>query len=342
MSALLDTSNGRVNMAYIGDVPWHRSGAPMLAGMSIDEWVKAAGLGFGVNKAPVYAVIDGKAVAVPNRAALYRDDTGAILGTASKSHFKVVQPREVVEFFRDLTAELGFNMETAGSLKGGQRIWGLASNGGQVRVRGNDVVKPYLLCATAYDGVQARSTEALFTTERVVCHNTLSIAVAEGEREAATDDEAKAEGRPVGRIAIPHSKEVNWDYMKAQLGLFTEAVAQFEERANRLAERTVTQAEAMQFIATLFASYREDGKTLTPQSQRVMAAVADAYHRSPGSELRSADGTAWGLVNAVTYFVDHKAPARSDDNRLNSAWFGAGNDKKREAEALAVNMLLAA
>ena len=341
MSALLDMSNGRVNMAYTGETPWHQSGSLLRPDATMEEWVEAAGLGFGVNKAPIYAVIDGRSVAVPNRAALFRDDTGAILGTASKSHFKVVQPREVVEFFRDLTAELGFRMETAGSLKGGQRIWGLASNGGEVRVRGNDVVKPYLLCATAYDGVQARATEAIFTTTRVVCHNTLSIAYFEGEAEAGADEEAKKAGKPVSRIAIPHSQDVDWDAMKSALGLFTEAVAQFEERANRLAERSVTQAEATAFIETLFASYREDG-SLTPQSKRVMEAVVEAYHRSPGSGLRSADGTAWGLVNAVTYFVDHKAPARSAENRLNSAWFGAGNEKKKQAEDLAVRMLLAA
>jgi hypothetical protein len=50
-----------------------------------------------------------------------------------------------------------------------------------------------------------------------------------------------------------------------------------------------------------------------------------------GASMASANDTAWGLVNAVTQYVDHERRARSSDNRLDSAWFGAGASIKQKA-----------
>ena len=50
-----------------------------------------------------------------------------------------------------------------------------------------------------------------------------------------------------------------------------------------------------------------------------------------GAELLAAKETAWGLLSAVTEFVDHEKQARSQDNRLDSAWFGQGAALKQRA-----------
>jgi phage/plasmid-like protein (TIGR03299 family) len=356
---MIDMSNGRANIAYAGATPWHGLGAKLEPSESVDVWCKAAGLDFTVAKAPLFAAIPtgspdaGDKIDLlagvemsryANKLAMYRTDTKALLGLASESHHKTVQPREIVEFYRDLVAELGMKLEVAGSLRGGARVWALARNGKSMRIRGQDEVLPYVLAATAFDGV--RSTEFCFTTVRVVCNNTLRMVYNEmdskdvGEFESETSNGSKA--KSVSRIAVPHSQSVNWDAVKASLGLWTKAAEQFEESAQRLAVRPVTVAEASEFVATLFAAYKDDGKTLTTQSKNTIAAVVAAYKQGPGSNLRSADGTAWGLVNAVTYHVDHAGRARNADNRLDSAWFGAGDAKKSAALKLAEEMLLAA
>jgi phage/plasmid-like protein (TIGR03299 family) len=87
----------------------------------------------------------------------------------------VVQPKEVLEFYRDLTEVSGYELETAGVLKAGRKFWALARTGKESALKGNDVVKGYLLLATSCDGTLA--TTATPTTIRVVCNNTLSIAL---------------------------------------------------------------------------------------------------------------------------------------------------------------------
>ena len=358
MSALIDMSNGRANIAFTGETPWHGLGTRIAEGTPVEDWIVAAGLDFEVAKAPIFAAIptgdpeDGTKIDLfagasltrfKNKAGLYRKDTKALLGLASDSHFQIVQPREICEFYRDLAAELGINITVAGSLREGARVWALAKNGRTMRIRGQDEVVPYILLATAFDG---RGTEACFTTVRVVCNNTLGMVYEEMDSGDALEHEStKSDGskvKSVGRIAIPHSQEFRADEVKAKLGLWTKAAEQFEEAAQRLAVRAVTEAEASEFIARLFASYKEDGKTLTTQSKNTIAAVVGSYRQGPGSQFKSAEGTAWGLVNAVTFYVDHASRARSTDNRLNSAWFGAGANMKAEAMKLAKDMLLAA
>ncbi|MBN0134206.1 DUF932 domain-containing protein, partial [Pseudomonas aeruginosa] len=88
---------------------------------------------------------------------------------------QVVQPREVLEFYRDLTQVSGYELETAGVLKGGRKFWALARTGQNTSLKGNDLVNGYLLLATSCDGTLA--TTATPTTVRVVCNNTLTIAV---------------------------------------------------------------------------------------------------------------------------------------------------------------------
>src|SRR3546814_20756798 len=116
--------------------------------------------------------------AFPEQKVLYRSDTKAPLAVVSK-RFQVVQPGEILEFYRDLTEVGGFELETAGVLRGGRKFWALARTGQSVSLKGRDRVDGYLLLATACDGTLA--TTAQFTSVRVVCNNTLSIALGDNQ-----------------------------------------------------------------------------------------------------------------------------------------------------------------
>jgi hypothetical protein len=70
-------------------------------------------------------------------------------------------------------------------------------------------------------------------------------------------------------------------------------------------------------------------------SDRFSKAIAEA----PGAHLESARGMLWGLVQGVTRDVDFQLPSRSQDNRLNKAWFGEGAAIKQRAWQRAVEML---
>lgn len=105
---------------------------------------------------------------------LYRSDTLASLSVVSK-RYNVVQPHEVLHFYQDLVQAGRFELETAGVLKGGRMLWALAKTGQDMRLNGGDIVKYYLLLATSCDGTLC--TTAQFTSLRVVCNNTLQMAL---------------------------------------------------------------------------------------------------------------------------------------------------------------------
>jgi phage/plasmid-like protein (TIGR03299 family) len=176
MSHMIDETTGTAAIAYAGATPWHGLGQALTPGQSIETWTKEAGLDYTVLESPV--MYDSPAASVPqvwpNRKVLHRSDTGAPLAVVS-DNYNVVQPSAVMGFFSELVRIGGFEMETAGALSDGRRVWALAKVGDAAPVVDGDLVKPYILLGTSYDGTMA--TVAKFTAIRVVCNNTITAAV---------------------------------------------------------------------------------------------------------------------------------------------------------------------
>lgn len=319
MAHLIDMSNGRANMAYVGDKPWHGLGSELTVGADIDQWRVEAGLNWAVQRTPVMYRPNGAVVYVKGESeVLYRDDTMGQLGIVSE-RYKIVQPAEVLEFFRDVVGVGGMTLETAGSLDSGKKVWALAKTGETFSIKGQDKVEGYLLLSTSFDGSMA--TRAQFTSVRVVCNNTLSIATANTK----------------GAIVIPHSAQFDARGVKIDLGILDGAFNTFEDQANALADRKLSNKEAMALLTQIMvagfdpeAAKAEETVLSTKRTNQIMT-VFDLYQRAGmGSNLKSADGTAWGLVNAVTEYVDHQA-SRNTNNRFRSAQFGAGATMKTDA-----------
>jgi phage/plasmid-like protein (TIGR03299 family) len=294
---------------------WHGLGGETPADASLDVWARNAGMDFEILGAPVQFDAAGALATFGGRRVLYRSDNAAPLGLVS-DRYKVVQPREVLEFFRDLTQAGGYQLETAGVLGEGGKYWALATNGQSVNLSG-DVIKPYLLLATACDGSLA--TTADFTSVRVVCQNTLSMAV-----DGATT-----------AIKVRHTTKFDARDVKRQLGI-DETFEQFVAQVDRLATRHIADRDAADVLWQLFAA-DQDANNRTPQAlpkqtrdkiEGVWSLYQGAGH---GAELATARGTAWGVLNAVTQYVDHETRAHNRENRLASAWFGAGKALKNRA-----------
>ncbi len=304
------------SMAYSGEAPWHGLGNRLDRKQPIDVWAKQSGLAFNILEAPVHyqartARSAGTLMTFPDNKVLYRSDTKAALSVVS-DRYQVVQPREILEFYRDLTKVSGFELETAGSLKGGRKVWALAKTGQSSALKGNDTINGYLLLATACDGSLA--TTAQFTSIRVVCNNTLAVALANGS----------------GAVKVPHSTMFDPAAVKKQLGISISSWDSFMYRMKTLSERKVKAQEANNYFLRVF----KDGvdPTAQPGQERALKAVQELYEgRGRGAELTSASGTAFGLLNAVTEYVDHQRRARSTDHRLDSAWFGQGATLKQKA-----------
>ena len=304
------------SIAFKGTTPWHGLGNHLTENQPIEVWAQQAGMDWNIREASVRFVAehDAKISSIhtfPENKVLFRSDTNAPLSVVSQ-RYQVVQPREILEFYRDLTEISGFELETAGVLKGGRKIWALAKTGQSTALRGNDVTNGYVLLATACDGTLA--TTAQFTSIRVVCNNTLAVALAGG----------------TGAVKVPHSTSFDPEAVKKQLGISVSSWDEFMYRMKTLSERKVKSVEAERYFLRVFTDHST--KAVGQTNERALAKALSLFDgQGKGSDLDSAKGTAFGLLNAVTEFVDHERRARSIDHRLESAWFGQGAAIKQKA-----------
>ncbi len=314
-------------MAYQGETPWHGLGSQLPPKQPLEVWAKQAGMDWSIRETPVCYRTNGidhdhTVLTFEDQKVLYRSDTGSALSVVG-DRYRVVQPREVLEFYRDLTDVFGYELETAGVLKGGRKLWALARTGQDAMLKNQDTVCSYLLLATSCDGTLA--TMATPTTVRVVCNNTLAVAL-KGANNV---------------VKVPHSTTFDPMAVKKQLGIATSQWAAFLYRIQSMANRTVKSSEASTYFENVLNLPSHGSLAAAPPNGRAlkrMQALFDGQGR--GAELSTAKGTTWGLLNAVTEFVDHERRARSREYRLDSAWFGQGAAVKQRAFDLALDMVL--
>lgn len=333
MAHMIDESTGRAAIAFTGTTPWHGLGEQLEAGADIATWRKAAGLDWEVLRAPVIyrrpvATSEGVQMIehkVKNRDVLYRSDTGADLGVVSGSGYKIHQPAEVMEFFGAIAKAGSFELETAGALSGGKRIWALARVGEGANIRGQDTVLPYLLLATSFDGTMM--TVARFTSIRVVCNNTITMAL----QIAATENQ---EARVVNSLKLPHSAKFDPEFIRKQLGIVHGAFDQFLAEARQLSDIALSVDEAKALTANVLARFSpaaKPGQVVDITNSRGFKSVMGMFtEKSLDNEL-SGGNNAWTLLNAFTGFVDHER-GRTRNTGLEQAWFGAGESMKNEAK----------
>lgn len=309
---LTQRSNGFVEMAFVGETPWHKLGQELEEGASIEQWQVAAGMDWNIERSPVRFNAQGNDQIYSGQSVLYRSDDNTPLSVVS-NRYKPVQPKEVLGFFRDLVAENGFKIHTAGTLMGGKRMWALAETGKFGEVCKGDGIGGFLLLSTSCDKTLA--TTARFTTVRVVCNNTLTAAV----------------NRDVNQVSFSHIQQFDHVAVKAQLGNAVESFGSFMEMAKHLQKAKLSAEEAKDFVSFLVATSvqlaDEEYDVTTNRAYKKILALFN--EEAKGIEL--VGHTKWGMVNAVTEYYDHFNPTRSDDARLNSAWFGAGERAKNQA-----------
>ena len=338
------------SMAFVGETPWHGLGNELAPKQPIEVWAKQAGMDWRIESSDVSYMANndkGHNLILPfaEQKVLYRSDNFEPLSVVSQ-RFQEVQPKEILEFYRDLTEQSGFELETAGVLKGGKKFWALARTGQSTALKGKDVSNGYILLATACDGTLA--TTAQFTSIRVVCNNTLAIALRNGSTSA-------------GVVKVPHSTRFDAEKVKQQLGISVRAWDDHMYEMKQLSQRKVTQQEATAYFDAVFNNtnlsiaeqddsiiqfYRNvaneaNAANKTEPNGRAMSKVMDMFNgQGRGAELSSAKGTAYGLLCSITEFVDHERRAMSTDNRLDSAWFGTGAAMKQRGLEQALRMVV--
>ncbi|PVX97670.1 DUF932 domain-containing protein [Paraburkholderia unamae] len=316
------------SMAYVGQEPWHGLGNKLAPKQPLETWAKAAGMDWSIEEAEVRFVAGnenlGSIHAFPEQKVLYRSDNKTPLSVVS-ARYQVVQPAEILDFYKDLTEFSGFELETAGVLKEGRKLWALAKTGQSATLKGRDTVNGYLLLATACDG--SLSTTAQFTSVRVVCQNTLAIAL----------------GDSTGCVKVPHRSQFDAAAVKRQMGLATSSWEAFMVRMKALSECKVSDTVAEKFLRRVltYSTTNTADRDAISVNERAIKAVGQLYAgRGMGADLASASGTAFGLLNSITEYVDHHRRARSNDTRVDAAWFGAGAALKQRALDEALRLVM--
>lgn len=313
------TADGKDAIAYVGETPWHGLGQELTVGAPLEVWRKEAGLDFEVKESPVtFANAEGVLTPMGNRKVLYRSDTSAPLGVVGDK-YRTVQPQEAIEFFRDLTEDQGFQMETAGVLSGGQRIWALAKMSEGANVISTDRVRPYVLLATSFDGGLATTVKR--TAIRVVCNNTITMAL------------AKNEGKH--QVKVHHGATFDAAAVKKELQLVQSAWDSWLKQAKILSEKEVTanwlDELTLKVSARLLSKDADEDRV---RDSKAYKRIVELFNGAAiGSELAQG-GTAWQWLNSVTQYVDHEK-GNAVDSRLRRAWFGDGDAMKSAAWDLA-------
>ena len=331
MAHELDFVGDEAAFAFVGEGAWHGWGQEMEKDATIQEIAKAAHMDWEIFRTPVkYEVVNDGSSGIaglldlrmfPEKHVLYRSDNNRPLSIVSPS-YNIVQPMEILEFYKDLVGVADMYIETAGVLFGGRKFWAMANTGRMLELKGGDVIKGYMLLSSSCDGTSA--TFAQFTDVRVVCNNTHTMAMADGNK----------------KIRVSHNRIWNPTEMKMEMGLIDESWGRFKENVEKMSTVTVPRDAGVEYLIKLFGDESVAVEDQSPAIGQKCAGVWDLFiGAGQGSTMASAAGTMWGLYNAVTETVDHYSGHRTVDAQRAAAWFGSGSTLKTRAFDLAMEMI---
>lgn len=317
MAHEIEIIGDKAQMAYAGDVPWHGLGTAVPRDVTPEQMLKVAGLDWEVNKRPMFFTDDNNNPIMTEEFALVRSSDNKHLTTVS-SQWNPVQNLEAFEFFNDFVLTGDMEMHTAGSLKGGKMVWAMAQIKDSFELFGGDKVEGYLLFSNPHEF--GRSIDIRFTPIRVVCNNTLTMAL---------------DGAAKYSVKINHRQRFDADEVKSVLGIASERLAKYKEQAEFLGKKKFTNESITEYFKRVFPTLSKDDDQLSRQAEEAMAVL----HTQPGAHF--AEGSWWHAFNTITYLTDHKL-GRSVDTRLTSAWYGQNRIKKEQALLLANEYAIAA
>lgn len=320
MAHELEIVDGKAQMVYSGSVPWHGLGTRVPADLTSDQMLEAAGLNWTVKKIKAYALDEENEDNVYDigQSALVRSSDGKMLDVVSDD-WNPVQNQEAFDFFDEYVRAGDMEMHTAGSLKGGQIVWGLAKVKESFELFKGDQIDSYLLFSNFHK--YGHSTDVRFTPIRVVCNNTLTLSL-----------NSKVERM----VKISHRRKFDASNVKEMLGIATDKLVKYKEMAAFLGSKQAKNEDIVDYFRRVFPL---SGDTETKELSKNAQTALGVLHSQPGSNF--AEGSWWQPFNAITFMTDHLI-GRTADTRLTSAWYGANKNLKLKALELAVEMAEAA
>lgn len=338
------------NMMYVGETPWHGLGVRMPAPpATVLEALREGGLDWEVELQQLSRP-DGQPV---QRFASVRKSDGATLGTVGPG-YRVLQNSAAFKFFDPYLASGSATIETAGSLRGGARVWmqaKIARPDSVIVAKADDRVAKYLLLAQGHDGSLA--VHVGLTPQRVVCQNTLSVAVPAAR--GKTGQKAKGDVSASGILRIRHTANAGnlLDEVQATIDRADRDFERAAEFFRGLAGKNIRSAARLRaYVEAVFPPRKkgEKGKSLEEALATKPAEVEEGARanitdtiteilegggKAGDLKLPGVKGTAWAAYNAVTeYMTWHRG--RGADTRMNNVWLSQDLNRRALHAAKAV------
>lgn len=277
------------SMFYVRETPWHGLGTRVVEAPSSAEALIMAGLDWSVVQEPIYTgdnLIEGYKANV-------RDTDRKVLGVVT-DRYKVIQNHEAFAFTDELLGE-GVRYETAGSLQGGKKVWLLAHMPHEYIIFG-ERISPYLLFSNTHDGSGA--IKVALTPIRVVCNNTLNLALATAKRS----------------WSMIHTGDIKGKMSEARDTLFMaeKYMDTLGKEFENLRLKKLTDKQVMDFIEILLPVESDLSEQQTKNIRKLQEDMKMRYFDAP--DLQDVGKNAYRFINAVSDFATHAEPIRRTAN----------------------------
>lgn len=283
-------------MMYVRETPWHGLGTKVDEAVNSEEAIKLAGLDWNVVSNPVF---DQNGRKIKGFVANTRTSDNSVLGIVS-NRYQIVQNSEAFNFTDSLIDEGDVKYETAGSLKKGKQVWLLAKMP-ETKILDDDV-DPYICFSNTHDGTGA--IKVCMTPIRVVCNNTLNIALNTAKRSWST----------------VHVGDMNSKLQEAKetLGLATKYMNELNDTADFYANKKISEAEIEAVLNDLFPVNEETDSNRKIKNIKELKDNFYICYMMP--DIKKYRGTQYGVINAMSDMVGHTEPVRKTDSYKENNW----------------------
>jgi phage/plasmid-like protein (TIGR03299 family) len=326
-------------MASQRDVPWHGLGTPLTTAPTIQEAIVASGTNWEAELVALMIMDGNKAVTVPNHFAVQRQDTRQVIGVVG-SRYQIYQNSVMWEFIKNFQEQSGIILDVAGTLRNGATTWVLAkTKDSKLKYQNGEVIEEYFLFRNSFDGTTP--IQVMFTMVRVVCNNTLTMAI-RGARNIFNvrhtmnaEEQVKQVQKALGLqyAYINKADEIIQALMKKALSA-TETIDLLNEKIFPLPTKIIQTVGAdNQPVHEL----KEATKHAITARKNKIDRVLELVETGAGTDISGVRGSLWGIYNAITEYVDHERTLKTGKNRapleqkFENAFFGTGATFKADA-----------
>ena len=277
-------------MFYTREKPWHGLGTMVQEAPTSNDALILAGLDWQVIQRPI---LTDDGIPIPGFKANLRNTDNQVLGVVT-NRYKVVQNNNAFAFTDSLLGE-GVTYETAGSLQNGRRVWMLAKLPQRYIISGDEIT-PYLVFMNSHDGTGA--IKAAMTPIRVVCMNTLNLALSTAKRSWSTNHV----GDIKGKLEDARHTLLFADLYMTELG----------KTIDQLNQQKLSDRKVYEYIDALFPLVDNASEQQKKNLFRMKEEMKTRYFDAP--DLAHVGKNAYRFVNAVSDFATHAKPLRERAN----------------------------